>query len=123
DAGLRPLKQLLIERTEGNPFFIEESVRALVESKALTGTPGGYRLVKTPQTLEIPATAQAILAARIDRLSPEDKRLLQAASVIGMDVPFLLLQTIVELQEEELRRGRAHLQGAGVLYDAQLFPE
>ena len=122
DAGLRPLKQLLIERTEGNPFFLEESVRGLVESKALTGVHGGYRLVKAPQTLEIPATVQAILAARIDRLSPEDKRLLQAASVIGMDVPFLLLQTIAELPEEELRRGLAHLQVAEFLYEAQLFP-
>jgi class 3 adenylate cyclase/tetratricopeptide (TPR) repeat protein len=122
DAGLRPLKQLLIERTEGNPFFLEESVRALVESKALSGVHGAYRLVKAPQTLEIPATAQAILAARIDRLSPEDKRLLQAASVIGMDVPYLLLQSIVELPEEELRRGLAHLQVAEFLYEAQLFP-
>jgi class 3 adenylate cyclase/tetratricopeptide (TPR) repeat protein len=122
DTALRPLKQLLIERTEGNPFFLEESVRALVESKALSGAHGGYRLEKPPQALEIPATAQAILAARIDRLSPEDKRLLQAASVIGMEVPFMLLQTIVELSEEELRRGLAHLQAAEFLYEAQLFP-
>src|SRR5438093_9526209 len=83
DAGLDPLRRLLIERTEGNPFFLEESVRALVETRALVGERGAYRLARAVQTLQIPATAQAILAARIDRLSPEHKRVLQAASVIG----------------------------------------
>jgi predicted ATPase len=110
DPGLQPLKELLIARTEGNPFFLEESVRTLVEAKALTGERGAYRLAKAPQTLQIPATAQAILAARIDRLLPRDKRLLQAAAVIGKDVPFALLQAIAELPEEDLRRGLAHLQ-------------
>src|SRR5436309_15045334 len=80
DSELDPLRRLLIERTEGNPFFLEESVRALVETKALVGERGAYRLARAVQTLQIPATAQAILAARIDRLLPEHKRLLQAAS-------------------------------------------
>jgi len=71
----------------------------------------------------VPATVQAILAARIDRLSPEDKRLLQAASVIGKDVPFALLLTIAELAEEDLRRGFAHLQAAEFLYETRLFPD
>ena len=79
DPALRPLKRLLIERTEGNPFFLEESVRTLVETKVLAGERGAYRLAKALQTLQIPATVQAMLAARIDRLAPEDKRLLQAA--------------------------------------------
>ena len=100
DPGLQPLKRLLIERTEGNPFFLEESVRTLVETKVLAGERGAYRLAKASPTLQIPATAQAILAARIDRLAPEDKRLLQAASVIGKDVPFTLLQAIAEGPEE-----------------------
>ena len=123
DTGLQPLKELLIERTEGNPFFLEESVRTLVQSKALTGERAAYRLAKEPQTLHIPVTAQAILAARIDRLSLEDKRLLQAASVIGKDVPFVLLQAIAELPEESLRYGLAHLQAAEFLYEARLFPD
>src|SRR5205085_2387358 len=89
-AGLESLKRLLIERTEGNPFFIEESVRTLVETKVLSGERGAYHVTKASQTLQIPATAQTILAARIDRLTPEDKRLLQAASVLGKDVPFVL---------------------------------
>src|SRR5262249_52274592 len=88
---LDPPRPLPIRRSEGNPFLLEESVRALVETGALVGERGAYRLARAVQTLQIPATAQAILAARIDRLSPEDKRLLQAASVIGKDVPFPLL--------------------------------
>ena len=66
---------------------------------------------------------QAVLAARIDRLPPEEKRLLQTAAVIGTEVPFALLQAIVELSEEELRRGLGHLQAAEFLYETSLFPE
>jgi class 3 adenylate cyclase len=105
DPGLRPLKRLLIERTEGNPFFLEESVRTLVETSVLSGERGAYHVAKAGQSFQIPATAQAILASRIDRLSPEDKRLLQAASVIGKDVPLALLQQIAEMPEEALRLG------------------
>src|SRR5262245_35623765 len=123
DPGLGPLKQLLIERTEGNPFFLEESVRTLVETKTLSGERGAYRLARTSQTLQIPATAQAILAARIDRLAPEDKRLLQAASVIGKDVPFTLLRAVAEGSEERLRLGLGNLQAAEFLYEARLFPD
>ena len=123
DAGLQPLKRLLIERTEGNPFFLEESVRTLVETKVLAGERGAYHLARASHTLQIPATVQAILAARIDRLAPEDKRLLQAASVIGKDVPFTLLQAIAEGPEERLRRGLANLQAAEFLYEARLFPD
>jgi tetratricopeptide (TPR) repeat protein len=123
DAGLQPLKQLLIERTEGNPFFLEESVRTLIEAKVLVGGRGAYRLAKATREIQIPATAQAILAARIDRLSPEDKRLLQAASVIGKDVPLGLLQAIAGLPDEALRQGLARLQAAEFLYEARLFSD
>jgi class 3 adenylate cyclase len=123
DPGLQPLRRLLTERTEGNPFFLEESVRTLVETKALAGERGAYHLASTSQTLQIPATAQAILAARIDRLAPEDKRLIQTASVIGKDVPFALLQAIAEESEETLRRGLTNLQTAEFLYETRLFPD
>jgi tetratricopeptide (TPR) repeat protein len=120
---LQPLKRLLIERTEGNPFFLEESVRTLVETKVLMGQRGAYQLAKASETLQIPATAQAILAARIDRLAPEDKRHLQAASVLGKDVPFVLLQALVEGAEDALRRSLTTLQAAEFLYEARLFPD
>ena len=70
----------------------------------------------------MPATVQAVLAARIDRLPPEEKRLLQTAAVIGNEIPLPLLQTIAELPEET-HRGLAHLQAAEFLYETRLFPE
>jgi class 3 adenylate cyclase/tetratricopeptide (TPR) repeat protein len=123
DPSLVPLKRLLIERTEGNPFFLEESVRALVETGVLVGEGGAYRLTKPLESMQVPATVHAVLAARIDRLPPEEKRLLQTAAVIGTEVPFALLQAIAELSEEELRRGLGHLQAAEFLYETSLFPE
>ena len=123
DPGLAPLKQLLIGRTEGNPFFLEESVRTLVETGVLVGEPGAYRLAQALPTIQVPATVQAVLAARIDRLPPEDKRLLQTAAVIGHEVPLPLVQAIAELPEADLHRGLAHLQAAEFLYETRLFPE
>ena len=120
---LAPLKRLLIGRTDGNPFFLEESVRTLVETGALAGDRGAYRLTTGVPTIHVPATVQALLAGRIDRLPPEDKRLLQACSVIGKDVPVALLQALVPDREGDLRRGLAHLQSAEFLYETRLFPE
>jgi predicted ATPase len=123
DPSLEPLKQLLIARTEGNPFFLEESVRALEETGVLGGAPGAYRLAQALPTIQVPATVQAVLAARIDRLPAEEKRLLQTAAVIGTEVPFTLLQAIAELPEAALHGALAHLQAAEFLYEARLFPE
>jgi len=123
DPGLQPLKRLLIERTEGNPFFLEESVHALVEAGVLAGDRGAQRLTKTIESIQVPATVQAILAARIDRLQPEEKMLLQTASVIGAEVPLSLLHVIAEKSVEELRRELSHLQAAEFLYETGLFPD
>ena len=123
DASLQPLTQLLITRTQGNPFFLEESVRTLVETGVLVGAPGAYRLGQALPTIQVPATVQAVLAARIDRLPPEEKRLLQTAAVIGTEVPLELLQAIAELPEAALQRGLTHLQAAEFLYETRLFPE
>jgi class 3 adenylate cyclase/predicted ATPase len=123
DAKLQPLKQLLIKRTEGNPFFLEETVRTLVEAKALVGERGNYRFVGAIESIQLPATVQAVLAARIDRLSPEEKRLLQSAAVIGKDVPFALLETIADQSQEELRPCLSGLQAAEFLYETRLFPD
>ena len=120
--SLAPLKQLLIARTEGNPFFLEESVRTLVETGVLVGEPGAYRLVQALPTIQVPATVLAVLAARIDRLPPEEKHLLQSAAVIGTAVPLPLLQAIADVPEAVLHRGLAHLQAAEFLYETRLFP-
>jgi class 3 adenylate cyclase/tetratricopeptide (TPR) repeat protein len=123
DPGLTPLQQLLIARTAGNPFFLEESVRTLLETGVLIGEQGAYRLTQAVPTIQVPATVQVVLAARIDRLPPEEKRLLQTAAVIGTEVPLPLLQTIAELSEDALHRGLVHLQAAEFLYETRLFPE
>jgi predicted ATPase len=123
DPSVLPLKRLLIDRTEGNPFFLEESVRTLMETQVLAGERGNYSLAQPIGSTQVPATVQAVLAARIDRLSAEDKRLLQAAAVIGKDVPFLLLEAIADRSEEELRHGIARLQTAEFIYETRLFPD
>jgi class 3 adenylate cyclase/tetratricopeptide (TPR) repeat protein len=123
DASLQPLAHLLIERTEGNPLYVEESVRALAETGALQGSRGAYRLTAPVSSIRVPATVQAILASRIDRLSLEHKRLLQAAAVIGKDVPSALLRSIVKLPEEALLRDLGALQAGEFLYEKSLFPD
>ena len=123
DPSLASLKKLLIARTEGNPFFLEESVRTLVETQVLAGEPGAYRRVQELPTIQVPSTVQAVLAARIDRLPQDEKRLMQTAAVIGTEVPFTLLQAIAEIPEEALYRGLTHLQAAEFLYETSLFPE
>jgi class 3 adenylate cyclase/tetratricopeptide (TPR) repeat protein len=121
DLALDPLKQRLAKL--GNPFFLEEAVRTLVETKALDGLPGRYRLIQPVQALQVPATVQVTLAARIDRLPSEEKHLLQVASVVGTEVPFALLQAVAELPDETLRRGLAHLQGAEFVYETGPFSD
>ena len=123
EEGLGPLKQHLIEQTQGNPFFLEETIRTLVETEVLVGERGFYRLAKPLEGVQVPPTVQAILAARIDRLPPEEKRLLQAAAVIGVEVPVPLLQAIAEQTEDVLHRGIVHLQAAEFLYETRLFPD
>ncbi len=103
DPGLEPVKRLLVRR--GNPFFIEETIRTLVETHALRGERGAYRLTRPIQAIEVPASVQVVLAARIDRLQADDKQLLQTAAVIGKDVPFVLLHAIAELPEDAVQRG------------------
>src|SRR5262249_49066510 len=123
DPSLAPLKQLLIARTAGNPFFLEESVRTLEETGVLVGERSASRLAQALPTIQVPATVQAVLAARMDRLPPEDKRLLQTAAVIGTEVPLALLQTIAEEHAEVMHRSLAHLQTSEFLYETQLFPD
>src|ERR671923_2095302 len=123
--GIRtlPLKAVECDPSQRRQRSLEESVRTLVETGMLGGERGAYHLAKPLQSIQVPATVQAVLAARIDRLPPDEKRLLQAAAVIGTDVPLALLQAIAELREEPLRLGLTHLQAAEFLYETRLFPE
>jgi class 3 adenylate cyclase/tetratricopeptide (TPR) repeat protein len=123
DPSLTSVRHLVVHRTEGNPFFAEESVRTLAESGALAGAHGAYRLARPVSAVQMPATVQAVLAARIDRLPPEEKRLLQTAAVIGRDVSLPLLGAVAVLPDEAVRRQVTNLKAAEFVHERQLFPE
>jgi class 3 adenylate cyclase/tetratricopeptide (TPR) repeat protein len=102
DPSLAPLPRYLIERTGGNPFFVEEVIRALVEVGTLAGDPGSYRLTRPLEDVRVPPTVEAVLAARIDRLPERDKQVVQTAAVIGRTFPESVLQAVAGQSEEDL---------------------
>ena len=123
DKALEPVKCRLIERAQGNPFFLEESVQTLVETGVLIGSRGAYRMTRTQDEWPIPATAQAMVAARVDRLPAEEKRVLQAASIIGRDVPYTLLEAIADVSEGSVRHALARLEASDFIYETHVFPD
>jgi class 3 adenylate cyclase/tetratricopeptide (TPR) repeat protein len=124
DPSLDGLGELIHERTAGNPFFIEEIVRALAEAGNLDGERGAYRLARPVEEAVVPASVQTVLAARIDRLSPAAKRLLQAASVTSKEVSERALGMISDLpRSDEYDAALAELIAGGFLYEAELYPE
>jgi predicted ATPase len=122
EPGLSALVALLVERADGNPLFLEASVSDLVEAQVLVGQWGSYRLERPVTALHVPSTVQAILAARIDRLTEEDRRLLQCAAAIGKDVPVALLAAITDLGEPEVLRRLDRLRARGFLYESAFPP-
>jgi class 3 adenylate cyclase/tetratricopeptide (TPR) repeat protein len=126
DPSVSALPEMIHERTKGNPFFIEEVVQSLVESGHLDGTAGAYRLTSAIDALEVPASVQAVLAARIDRLPEREKRLLQMAAVIGKTFPETLLRQVVaqvsKLDEAEQSQALSALVAAEFLFEASLYP-
>ena len=122
DRTLVSVKQHVLDKTEGNPFFIEEVVRTLAEERVLVGEPGRYRMQAAPLTLHIPTTVQGVLASRIDRLPAAEKDLLQTLAVIGKTFPANLVQCVVELPDGELYTLLAHLEAGGFIYEQPAFP-
>ncbi len=123
DPSVARLGERILERSAGNPFFIEEIVRGLAESGALSGTRGARRLARAVETLELPETVLALLAARIDRLAEREKRVLSAASVIGLRFAEPLLRGAVELPEAELADALQSLVAAELVYEESLYPQ
>jgi class 3 adenylate cyclase len=123
DPSVENLRALLLERAGGNPFFSEELVRGLAESGALEGQPGAYHCARPIDNLELPATVQSILAARIDRLGDEEKGLLQAAAVAGRQVTETILLAIGGFAREDLFAVLGQLSDAGLLIQQSLYPE
>jgi class 3 adenylate cyclase len=122
DPSLEGVRKQVILRSGGNPLFLEELVRSLCERGHLSGEHGDLRLARALETLELPATLQPILAARIDRLSPPDKHLLQIASVIGFEFERSILHQASELGEAELETGLRALQKAEFVHRTSLYP-
>jgi class 3 adenylate cyclase/predicted ATPase len=113
---LVPLKRLMIERTEGNPFFIEEMVQALFEKGALVRN-GAVKVTRSLSQLRLPPTVQGILASRIDRLPAEQKELLQTQAVIGRESSLGLLRQIASSPDIQLGRMLADLQAGEFIYE------
>src|SRR5262245_11616230 len=106
DTNLTALKHQILERTEGTPFFMEEIIQELIEQGVLRqeASVGWVMTHPTTTTLQLPPTVQAVLAARIDRLAPDEKVLLQQLAVIGREFPLSLVRQVVPQAEEELYR-------------------
>ncbi|HKC83955.1 MAG TPA: adenylate/guanylate cyclase domain-containing protein [bacterium] len=119
DPALAPLRARIEARARGNPLFVEEIVRSLVERGALRGERGAYAPAAPVAEIALPETIQAVLASRIDRLSPQDKDVLQAAAVVGRDVPTELLRVVVDLPRSELAASLDRLATAELLGPAE----
>ena len=118
DPGNDQLRALIVERTGGTPLFIEETINTLAETGTLRGHPGAYVLTQNPGTIKIPETVHAVLATRIDRLGSKQKALLQTASVVGPEVPIIVLREIVDLTEHDLQDLLGDLQAAEFIYES-----
>jgi predicted ATPase len=122
DADLAPLKRLIIEKTEGTPFFVEEMVQVLLDDGSLVRN-GTVKLTRPLTELMIPSTVQAILASRIDRLPPDAKDLLQTLAVMGREFPLGLIKGVTQRSDEELERTLADLQLSEFIYEQPGFLE
>src|SRR5262249_35002901 len=128
-AGVQSLKHLILEKTEGNPFFMEEIVQALFDRGVLVragdgGTQHATPVMMKPVTeIRIPPTVRGVLAARIDQLPAEEKALLQTLAVIGKEFTLSLLGQVAERPSEELQQLLFHLQSAEFIYEQPAFPE
>ena len=122
-ASLEPLKQLILEKTEGTPFFMEEMVRALFDQGVLVHSMGGIALTKPLDAVHIPATVQGVLAGRIDQLGAAEKELLQTAAVIGREFSLSLLTQVAQQDEDTLVPSLSRLQTAEFIYEQPAFPE
>jgi class 3 adenylate cyclase/tetratricopeptide (TPR) repeat protein len=114
--GIAALKRLIIERTEGNPFFMEEMVQALFEQGVLARN-GAVKLVKPLNEIRVPPTVQAILASRIDRLPAAEKELLQTLAVLGREFSAGLIKRVAGKPDDELERMLSELQLAEFIYE------
>jgi adenylate cyclase len=118
DPSLDGIGPLVFEHADGNPFFIEEIIKALAENGTLLGVRGAYRLTRTLDEVEIPQTVQSVLAARIDRLGEREKALLRTAAVIGREFSEPVVRRVSGLGQEDLTAALAGLLGSELIFQA-----
>lgn len=123
DPSLALLGRNIIERAQGNPFFLEELINALVERGDFEGERGAYRLKGSVDAIPLPTTVQAVVAARIDRLDETAKAALEMASIIGREIPISVLDLVAGLSQTELSEAVGHLRRAELLYDVPPFEQ
>lgn len=117
DASLKSVKQQILVKTEGSPFFIEEVIQTLVDEHLLKGERGHYRLQTEPSILHLSPTVQGVLAARIDRLGSVERQILQYLAVLGREFSLSLVRSVIPQSEEELSRSLSFLQHKEFLYE------
>ncbi|HEY6417883.1 MAG TPA: adenylate/guanylate cyclase domain-containing protein [Candidatus Binataceae bacterium] len=120
--SLGALKRVIIARTEGNPFFMEEMVQVLFDEGVLVRN-GKVAIARPIESIQIPATVKGILAARIDRLGAAEKELLQTLAVIGKEFPLGLIRSVARKEDDQLQAMLANLQLGEFLYEQPAFPE
>ena len=96
------ISERIVERSGGNPFFAEELIRSLVDAGELDGRPGHYEAVGEPLAETLPATVQTVIGARIDRLLPADKEVLQIGATIGREFPLSVLAEVTRSTADDL---------------------
>jgi class 3 adenylate cyclase len=122
DPSVLEMPEIITKRTAGNPFFVEETVQSLIESSHLEGTRGAYRLATPVEHLPLPATVQAVLAARIDRLGEREKQTLQTAAVIGKEFTEPLLAQVLALSDADRAAALDALKLGEFVYETALYP-
>jgi class 3 adenylate cyclase/tetratricopeptide (TPR) repeat protein len=123
DSSLALLSRNIIERAQGNPFFLEELINTLVERGDFEGERGAYRLKGGIDAIPLPTTVQAVVAARIDRMEENPKKVLEIASVVGREISISILDFVTGLTPTELSEATQHLRQAELLYDVPPFEQ
>jgi class 3 adenylate cyclase/tetratricopeptide (TPR) repeat protein len=122
DPALAAVRKFLVERTEGNPFFIEEMAQTLFDQSVLKRN-GAVHQARPLGSIKVPATVQGLLASRIDRLKPPTRQMLQTLAVIGREFPAGLVRQVMDMPERELAGRLSELQSAQFIYEQPAFPE
>jgi class 3 adenylate cyclase/tetratricopeptide (TPR) repeat protein len=122
-GSLALLRRHIAERAQGNPFFLEELVRSLIERGDFEGERGAYRLTRGIEAIPLPTTVQAVIGARIDRLDETTKRILQSAAVVGREVPTAVIERVSGLTAADVAEALWRLRRAELLYEVPPFEQ